>query len=216
MVKYAEFLELQICNHKIVLKWSNPQHLSSSLQHFLMPQLFLSICLLAEKHGLQLHLSASLFGDELNCIKFHLKGSTFQKLFNTTTQDQLLLLLKYTKHHQGSQQKATKLYKPATWAKRTCRCRNKHDHSLDGNHFNVSVINRATISSNHGVKHYIGLSDVTFKAHYTSHKFTFNDEDKRNSTEISKYIFTTHATSSPSTMRQEKQHRTLQMRMETQ
>ena len=50
-------------------------------------------------------------------------------------------------------------------------------------------IYKATVSTSENKKHYIGLTSNTFKTRYSLHKTSFTNKDKRNNTELSKYIW---------------------------
>jgi hypothetical protein len=54
-----------------------------------------------------------------------------------------------------------------------------------------SVIYQATVktSDKRPTQTYVGLTENEFKTRYTNHKASFNNYEKRNSTELSKYIW---------------------------
>ena len=70
-----------------------------------------------------------------------------------------------------------------------CNCRNKQECPLPGKCTIENVIYETTIATTQETKKYIGLTSNTFKTRFTSHKSSFNDKSKRNSTELSKYIW---------------------------
>ena len=70
-----------------------------------------------------------------------------------------------------------------------CNCRIPHKCPLDGNCQIKSVIYKATVTSNHDTKEYIGLCETTFKSRFNNHKSSFNHEHKRKETTLSKHIW---------------------------
>ena len=80
--------------------------------------------------------------------------------------------------------------KPADKSK-TCNCRNKDSCPLKGNCLQEQVIYKCTITSSESQEEakYIGLTENSFKTRWNQHNFTFRHEDKANSTELSKHIW---------------------------
>lgn len=79
-----------------------------------------------------------------------------------------------------------------TTNKAGCNCRDKTLCPLIGNCLANSVIYQATVTTNNVTKPaqtYVGLTEGTFKKRYSNHKHTFNNTDKRTSTELSAYIW---------------------------
>ena len=72
---------------------------------------------------------------------------------------------------------------------RTCNCRNRQLCPLDGNCLSKSVVYQATVTTQHKSESYVGLTETEFKTRYTNHKASFNHSSKRNTTELSKYIW---------------------------
>ena len=72
-----------------------------------------------------------------------------------------------------------------------CNCRDKNQCPLPGKCKTSSLIYQATVTSeNEGnIESYIGLTEGTFKTRYNNHKTTFTNVEKRNSTALSKYIW---------------------------
>lgn len=126
----------------------------------------------------------------LNLVKKHFpKGCTLHKLFNKNN-----VKVSYScSRNMGSIIKAHNNQLLATKQqeqKKSCNCRKKHECPLSGNCLASSIIYKATVTTNDDDgKHYIGLTDTTFKTRYTNHKHTFNTSKHRNSTELSKYIW---------------------------
>ena len=76
--------------------------------------------------------------------------------------------------------------------KKTCNCRQKNTCPLNGNCLQSSVIYQATVtrSDNNTTETYIGLTENDFKTRYRNHTASFRHTRLRNSTELSKHIWT--------------------------
>ena len=74
---------------------------------------------------------------------------------------------------------------------KTCNCRQKNTCPLNGNCFQSSLIYQATITrkDNSTTETYIGLTETDFKTRYRNHTASFPHTKLRNSTELSKYIW---------------------------
>ena len=75
---------------------------------------------------------------------------------------------------------------------KTCNCRQKNTCPLDGNCLQSSVIYQATVTrkDNNTTETYIGLTENDFKTRYRNHTASFRHAKHRNSTELSKHIWT--------------------------
>jgi len=71
-----------------------------------------------------------------------------------------------------------------------CNCRNKNLCPLNGDCRSKSLIYQATVSSNNHTETYVGLTKGEFKFRYRNHIASFKHNNKRNSTELSKYVWT--------------------------
>ena len=76
--------------------------------------------------------------------------------------------------------------------KKTCNCRQKNTCPLEGNCLQSSVIYQATVTrnDNNTTETYIGLTENDFKTRYRNHTASFRHSKHRNSTELSKHIWT--------------------------
>ena len=74
---------------------------------------------------------------------------------------------------------------------RSCNCRVKTECSMSGNCLKESVVYQATVSTedHHPPQTYVGLTENSFKTRYSNHKSSFANANKRNNTELSKYIW---------------------------
>lgn len=70
-----------------------------------------------------------------------------------------------------------------------CNCRVKNQCPLQGECLTKSTIYQAQVTANGTTETYVGLTEGTFKARYNNHKTSFNNASKRNSTELSKYLW---------------------------
>ena len=75
---------------------------------------------------------------------------------------------------------------------KTCNCRQKNIRPLDGNCLQSSVIYQATVTrkDNNTTETNIGLTENDFKTRYRNHTASFRHAKHRNSTELSKHIWT--------------------------
>lgn len=74
---------------------------------------------------------------------------------------------------------------------KTCNCRQKNTCPLDGNCLQPSVIYQASVTrkDNNTTETYIGLTENDFKTRYRNHTASFRHAKHRNSTELSKHIW---------------------------
>ena len=75
---------------------------------------------------------------------------------------------------------------------KTCNCRQKNTCPLNGHCLQSSVIHQATVtrSDNNTTETYIGLTENDFKTRNRNHTASFRHTRLRNSTEVSKHIWT--------------------------
>ena len=79
----------------------------------------------------------------------------------------------------------------STTDNKTCNCRQKSTCPLNGNCLQSSIIYQATIKrkDNNTSETYIGLTANDFKTRYRNHTTSFRHAKHRNSTELSKHIW---------------------------
>ena len=67
----------------------------------------------------------------------------------------------------------------------------KNSLPLDNKYLTSQLIYQAGVTNNLGdeYKYYLGLADKIFKERYTNHKSSFNNENSKNSTELSKFVW---------------------------
>ena len=80
-------------------------------------------------------------------------------------------------------------------ADRKCNCRKKIECPLNGNCLQKSIIYQATVirKDSNTQETYIGLTDGEFKTRFRNHTASFRNQNLKNSTELSKYIWTLKA-----------------------
>ena len=85
----------------------------------------------------------------------------------------------------------TKLSQTNTSDENTCNCRNKKRCPMNGKCLVKSLVYQATVTTddNRPSQTYVGLTENTFKTRFNNHKASFNSYQKRNSTELSKYVW---------------------------
>ena len=74
---------------------------------------------------------------------------------------------------------------------KSCNCRQKNTCPLNGNGHQSSVIYQATVkrNNNNTSETYIGLTENPFKTRYRNHTASFRHTKHRNSTELSKHVW---------------------------
>ena len=74
---------------------------------------------------------------------------------------------------------------------RTCNCRIPADCRVAGNCLKSSVVYQATVITNDRMpaQTYVGLTETPFKIRFANHKSSFNNPNKRLSTELSKHVW---------------------------
>ena len=72
-----------------------------------------------------------------------------------------------------------------------CNCRVKNSCLLDNKCLTSHLIYQADVINNldNEYKYYLGLAETTFKERYSNHKSSFKNENGKNSTELSKYVW---------------------------
>ena len=86
----------------------------------------------------------------------------------------------------------TKDNKDGTRTNKTCNCRQKNNCPLNGNCLQSSVVYQATVTrnDNNTSETYIGLTETDFKTRHRNHTASFRHAKHKNSTELSKHIWT--------------------------
>ena len=72
-----------------------------------------------------------------------------------------------------------------------CNCRVKNSCPLDNKCLTSLLIYQVDVTNNldNEYKYYLGLAEATFKERYSNHKSSFKNENSKNSTELSKYVW---------------------------
>jgi hypothetical protein len=79
-----------------------------------------------------------------------------------------------------------------TSQERTCNCRNRDLCPLQGSCLTSGIIYQASVTrlDNNRKETYIGLTETTFKSRYNNHKSSLNNPRQKNTTALSKYVWT--------------------------
>ena len=70
-----------------------------------------------------------------------------------------------------------------------CNCRKKEECPLRGESLIKEIVYQATVKTQESTETYIGLTANEFKTRWRNHKTSFNNEKKKNDTELSKYVW---------------------------
>ena len=89
-------------------------------------------------------------------------------------------------------------------AGRTCNCRKKDECPLEGNCLSKGIVYQAKVTSESKTKTYVGLTATEFKARFRNHQVSFNNEKRKNDTELSKHIWQ---------LKSKQQHNTIKWKM---
>ena len=68
-------------------------------------------------------------------------------------------------------------------------CRNKELCPLEGAYLTKSIVYKASVETDAGVKEYTGLTATTFKQRFYNYQLSFRDPNYQNSTALSKHIW---------------------------
>ena len=82
-----------------------------------------------------------------------------------------------------------KILQKTTLAADNCNCKIPENCPLSGNCRTKNIVYKADLTSKHESKVYIGLCETEFKTRYNNHKSSFSLESRKNSTELSKYVW---------------------------
>ena len=126
---------------------------------------------------------------------FH-KDHKLRKIFNRNTIKISYSCMSNTKriidNHNKRILKSSELTANTGKDNKTCNCRQKNTCPLNGNCLQSSVVYQATVTrqDNNITETYVGLTENDFKTRYRNHTASFRHAKHRNSTELSKYIWT--------------------------
>ena len=72
-----------------------------------------------------------------------------------------------------------------------CNCKKPNECPLSGNCLIDNIVYKASVHTAQGTpKSYIGLCETDFKRSFNNHKLSFTHEDKKQTTHLSKHIWT--------------------------
>ena len=81
-----------------------------------------------------------------------------------------------------------------------CNCRNKSACPVPGKCLTHGVIYQATVTTPNTAETYVGLTETPFKHRWRNHNTSFNDKKYKNSTELSKFIWSLKENNIPFTI----------------
>jgi hypothetical protein len=70
-----------------------------------------------------------------------------------------------------------------------CNCRQQNNCPLDGKCLSKEVVYQATVKTENKTETYVGITETSFKTRFNNHLTSFRQENGRNRTELSKYIW---------------------------
>ena len=72
-----------------------------------------------------------------------------------------------------------------------CNCRNKNNCLLDNKCLTPQIVYQTDVTNDTDdtYKYYLGLAQTSFKYRYRNHISSFNNEQQKNKTELSKYVW---------------------------
>ena len=122
------------------------------------------------------------------------RGHTLNKIFNRNTIKISLSSTSNVKHLIDSQKKRLlAAYSPSLASAKTKlrNCRKKGECPLNGQCLTSGVVYQAKIrrKDNDKFETYVGLTTDDFKTRYRNHKTSFENKTYRNSTELSKHVW---------------------------
>ena len=95
-----------------------------------------------------------------------------------------------SKHNIGILSKSKTATAPTANGNDNCNCRSTDNCPLQKNCLIESVVYKAEVEvDKESTKEYTGMTSTTFKKRFANHKTSFENPDKRNTTELSKYIW---------------------------
>ena len=117
--------------------------------------------------------------------KHFLKDHNLRKVFNRNTIKISYSCMNNTKQVIDNHNKRTRTNK-------TCNCRQKNNCPLNGNCLQSSVVYQAIVTrnDNNTTETYIRLTETDFKTRHRNHTASFRHAKHKNSTELSKHIWT--------------------------
>ena len=74
-------------------------------------------------------------------------------------------------------------------AERSCNCKKKEEYPLEGHCLAKGIVYQAQVTAAGKTETYIGLTSTEFKARFRNHQVSFNNEARKNDTELSKHIW---------------------------
>ena len=116
------------------------------------------------------------------------KTNTLSKIFNKITEKFSNSCTKNVKSIISGYNKQKLHPKPQQYG---CNCRDKNNCLLDNKYLTPQIIYQADVTNDTDdtYKYYLGLAETSFKDRYRNHISSFNNEQQKNKTELSKYVW---------------------------
>ena len=129
----------------------------------------------------------------LNLVQKHFnrrKNPVLAKLFNKNTIKVSYCVSRNMKSKLDKHNKAILQQTVTEPDQKTCKCQVKSECPLQGNCLIESVVYKAEVTAPGTAKMaYYGLTEMCFKDRFYGHASSFRREDKKNATELSKYVW---------------------------
>ena len=117
------------------------------------------------------------------------KNSTLHKIFNKNTVKVSYSCTKNMQQIINANNKKNLNTTDNNIRTRECNCRISNDCPLNGKCLTENIVYQATVATTDSTETYIGLTSTSFKTRYANHKASFQHQRLKNSTELSKYIW---------------------------
>ena len=117
------------------------------------------------------------------------KGHALHKIFNRNTIKVSYSCMKNVKDIITAHNKRKLRSKDNSTASKECNCRKPDRCPLDGKCLTNNIVYQAKVTTENRSETYIGSTSCQFKTRFNNHTATFRHRDKRNSTELSNYVW---------------------------
>ena len=116
-------------------------------------------------------------------------GHKLRKIFNRNTLKLSYSCMPNLQHGRNKTVLKNSAQPTLDQAGRTCNCRKKDECPLEGNCLFKGIVYQARVTSEIKTETYVGFTATEFKARFRNHQVSFNNEKRKNDTELSKHIW---------------------------
>ena len=95
----------------------------------------------------------------------------------------------YKKNQENVAQRNERANSEQTPISPSCNCQRQNECPLPGKCQTKSVVYKATVTTEHNIKTYIGSTEKTFKQRFYGHKSDMTNPNNRNNTSLANYIW---------------------------